>query len=230
MLNRFVFAVLVILTSLVAMYVWSHCHETLDCEKPKLHLLGEERWVHGDDNLIDYRINEATPPDHPQPTLESDVNSAASVWHEIDFNGTEVNFRLNHAGSTNAIPGEQGSTDGINTIGWGSLPFIIPAKVYIRKLSNDPDRIRECDMRFNYRKRWAHHVIESPDSHCIKNIATHEFGHFVRLKNVPQGVCDDEYKAYTMYGKTSIGEHKKEDLRCEDEWGAHQMYHVKEWD
>ena len=85
MLKRFVFVVLVILTSLVAIYVWSHCHDTLECEKPNLHLLGDERWVHGSDNLIDYHINEATPPDHPQPTLESDVNSAASAWGFFGF-------------------------------------------------------------------------------------------------------------------------------------------------
>ena len=230
MLKRCVFAVFVILTSFVAVYVWSHCHDTLKCEDPEDDLLGDARWVHGENNLIDHRINEATPPDHPQPTLESDVNSAARAQHEINFRGTVVNFRLNHAGSTDAVPGEQGGTDDINTIGWGSLPFTIPAKVYIRKFYSDPDRIRECDMRFNYRRNWAHDVSESPDRFCIKNVATHEFGHFVFLENVPKGKCDKEYKAYTMYGKTQIGEHKKEDLRCEDQWGIHEMYHVKEWD
>ena len=230
MLKKLTFTALVILTSLSAIYVWSHCHNTVTCERPDLHLVGDRRWVHGSDNLINYRINEATPPDHPQPTLEVDVNAAAAVWHEIDFNGTTVNFRLNHEGSTDAIPGEQGSTDDINTIGWGSLPNTILAKVYIRAFYSDPDRIRECDMRFNYRKSWAHHVVEAPDKHCIRNIATHEFSHFGSLKDVPKDVCNAEYKAYTMYGKASIGEHKKEDLRCEDEWGLHQMYHVKEWD
>lgn len=69
------------------------------------------------------------------------------------------------------------------------------------------------------------------DKYCLRNIATHEWGHFVNLRDLsPAHDCDSHYSRYTMWWSTVLGESKKETLECEDLHGLYHVYHEYEWD
>ena len=88
-------------------------------------------------------------------------------------------------------------------------------------------------MTVNYYAPYAKHasnVHDNTDKYCLRNVVTHEFGHFVKLQDVGYGsACDDGYQNYTMWYSTSKGEDKKETLECEDKHGVYQMYHGLTW-
>lgn len=69
--------------------------------------------------------------------------------------------------------------------------------------------IQEADMCFNDYYVWS--TTGAPGAFDVQNVATHEFGHFLPLRDLyaPQ---DSEQ---TMYGYTGLGETKKRSL----EWG-----------
>ncbi len=69
------------------------------------------------------------------------------------------------------------------------------------------------------------------NNYCLLNIMTHEFGHFIRLKDVdPRNPrhCD-AYAAYTMFNDAGLGVHYQEDLACEDKYGAWYTYNDMYW-
>ena len=63
------------------------------------------------------------------------------------------------------------------------------------------------------------------DKYCIRNIATHEFGHWVSLKDVYYVQCQN-YEPYTMFSpaEPQFDFHKQEDLECEDKYGLWYTY------
>ena len=83
----------------------------------------------------------------------------------------------------------------------------------------------EADMVLNYNLDWEQHGQTSDYEYCIRNTATHEFGHYVLLWDLlPSHNCS-EYERYTMWGRNmGWNTHGKESLECEDKWAVEYMY------
>lgn len=78
--------------------------------------------------------------------------------------------------------------------------------------------ITECDMAF-HDNAYVFNGVGQPTSqeHDIWNLATHQFGYFLRLGH-------SEYDNATMYGYVSKGETKKQDLHSDDIAGIQYIY------
>ena len=92
--------------------------------------------------------------------------------------------------------------------------------------------MKEADMAFNYYDDWSTHADSDDDKFCIKDVATHEFGHTAGLDDVyydstktsGEGNCP-HWAAYTMHGKSDGHDaHNKESLECEDKWALWRKY------
>ena len=234
MLRRFAFAVLVVsmLISFAAMYVWAHCHT--GCEDVENDLAGPLRWVAPQDNEVNYYINETW--ENPTPELGPDVDWAATQWNRIEYQQWIVNFGLVKGGSTIRYAGED-TDDSINTISWSDeLPWSadegwVPAETYVWDYAFDTDRISEVDTAFNYYTPYTTHEQNDPNKYRIRNIATHEFGHWLFLEDLDKtDGCTTQYKRYTMWHETAAGEDKKETVECEEHHAAYFMYNQKNWD
>ena len=160
------------------------------------------------------------------PSFFPDINIAASKWDRIEFDGQIVNFGVINSGITWLTPGER---DYKNVIGWKDFQYEqIPAFVSTYHSNTNNRWIVEQDMSFNYYLQWTEHSELDESKYCLLQIATHEFGHFIKLKDLPQNVCH-EYRRYVMYAHGWEGLHNKETLTCEDKWGAWWTYNRMPW-
>lgn len=80
--------------------------------------------------------------------------------------------------------------------------------------------IIECDTVFNSNYDWS--TADDCPSDCldVRNVATHEFGHWLRLLDV-DGILDAQK---TMYYKTNLGETNKQSLHSDDITGIQAIY------
>ena len=161
---------------------------------------------------MDYRV---------QPTTRfwygADIAHAAAQWNDSSYKGTSSSFHFNDAGNTNAPADEP---DLNNVIGIKELPFYIGAQAHTRAYGNG--EIYECDISINS-IHWTHiqpHSLAGNSDYCVRNALCQEFGHALGLKDLKKSV----YAEDTMYYKAEPGEHKKEDLECDDKWGTYWLY------
>jgi len=138
---------------------------------------------------------------------------------------TEANPSLvfNYGGTTSA---QAGRLDGINAISWRNLQAGTLAVTYVW-VSRSTGRVIEADTAFNNRYAWYDFSVPdgfSADTYCpdrpvaydIRNIATHEFGHWVGLADLYNPADKDA----TMYGYGDVQELKKRTLATGDKIGA----------
>ena len=154
--------------------VWATCHNTPDCADLINHLVSGDYFDESNSNTIDYNVN--TTYHAEMPNLTADVDVAAATWSEAEHTGQEIDFNLNNAGTTTQHAHVR---DNRNVIAYGgTLPSGWAAGVYTW-IQNDV--ILEADMMFNYYLDFELHPDWQQGDVCIRNVATHEFGHFVHL-------------------------------------------------
>lgn len=217
---------LIVLTILCASSVMAHCHDSASCERPFKHLISRDRWEKEDDNTVDYYVNDDFSDD--LPSFFPDVTTAASYWSRIEFDDEIVEFALRYKGPTHLHPNDE---DTKNVIGWGWFEGEErgPLGQVFRYYDNtNGRRLIEQDMMLNYYHLYANHSADDDEKFCLLQVITHEFGHFIRLLDVPDNVCP-EYSRYTMFRETGPGDHRKESLECEDKWGAFYTYNQMPW-
>ncbi len=208
--------------------VMGHCHDSISCERPLDHLISEERWDEPHNNKVRYFVNNTSHPNFP--SFFPDIRIASGSWSQIRFNNQTTRFQLHYAGSTTFAPAQK---DGVNVIGWsyptqqGNI-----AEMFTWYDYDGSQWITEQDLLFNYYLNWERHPAPTVGTYCILEVATHEFGHFVRLLDVgnpSEGQNCQEYEYYTMYYRGSPDEHLRETLNCEDKWGAWYTYNSMPW-
>jgi len=124
--------------------------------------------------------------------------------------------------------------DGKNVVSYGYLQWDSNRKIYAAVITKrypapNENRIKEQDMRFNYHANYYDHSSKGPGRVCIKEVATHEWGHFVKLKDITTTQLTNppcpRYAKYTMYtGTPPINTHDRESVECEDQWGVFKKY------
>ena len=158
------------------------------------------------------------------PDLAPDVSVAAVQWSDVEFDDETVNFRLINGGRTQRTPGQK---DGWNVVDWGIIdPLHLLAEAHVWFSLSNPIQIIEADIVFDYYEPYAVHSDNFPsDKYCIRNVATHEFGHWVFLKDVYYVQCQS-YAPYTMFspGEPQVNIHNQESLECEDKYGLWYTY------
>lgn len=202
-------------TLLAVAAVWATCHDSPDCADLPNELVSGDYWDESGNNTIDYYINVTYHSE--KPNLTSDVNDAAATWSEAEHNGQEIDFYLNYAGTT---PRYAEVEDDFNVIAWGPMEMDTVARV--SRWYHSGSVLAEQDMMFNYYYDLELHPQWQQGDYCIRNVATHEFGHFVRLLDLYSSHLCDEYRRYTMWG--TVAGHNQETLECEDIWGLWKSY------
>ena len=205
-----------------AYLVWSHCHNTDDCEDLVNDLVANEAWSNPN---IDYKVNVLH--NYGKDELRPTLAAARVAWSDLHFNDVDIEFSLHYAGTTYETPG--GNSDGENTIGWvnlGNYEDAPLAYTYVYLHPTDSSQIIECDLGFNYYQRLDEHDDVDGTEYCLTDVATHEFGHWVSLKDLTiYSGCYSSYSHYTMWEETNKNAHWRESLRCEDKWGLWYTYH-----
>ncbi|MFN4179149.1 MAG: matrixin family metalloprotease [Armatimonadota bacterium] len=175
---------------------------------------------------ITYRVNPKKVKVPSGYSLTSDqiiraIRDSFATW-------TEANSALvfNYGGTTSA---QAGRLDRINAISWRNLQAGALAITYVW-VSRATGQVVEADTAFNNLYAWYDFSVPdgyTPDNYCpdrplaydIRNIATHEFGHWIGLGDLYS--ADD--KDATMYGYGDVQELKKRTLASGDRNGAQQL-------
>ena len=209
--------------------VMADCHndDQWNCEDLTTHLISFQKWDEPNNNTIRFYVNNEHWSDPPD--FSPDVTDAAAAWSRVNFKGVEIRFELKNKGSTEQTPEYQG--DDVNTIGWGHHDSGVLAEVFTVTDSHDDNLIIEQDMLVNYYEDFANHSDDTDQTYCLQEVLTHEFGHFVRLEDVQDGIpsSDDcvHYAHFTMFEEAEMDNevHTKETLACEDKYGLWYTYH-----
>lgn len=168
--------------------------------------------------LTDYRINYSTMPSY----LSRGLVTAIFDLSFSALQGAGGGILFSGAGSsTESAP----SNNGQNTIMWKTLPASYVAVTYIWVDGNS--RLAGADTIFNSRYRWSYANYTgsndcggSKSTFDLRNIATHEFGHWMGLGDLYNLGARD----LTMYGYASRGELKKDTLGLGDITGARAVW------
>jgi hypothetical protein len=172
---------------------------------------------------ITYRVNPSRVKVPPGYSLTTDqiiqaIKDSFAVWSEAN-----PALVFNYGGTTSA---QAGRLDGINAISWRRLQAGALAVTYVW-VSRATGRVVEADTTFNNLYAWYDFNIPdgyTADNYCpdrpvaydIRNIATHEIGHWVGLADL----YSDADKDATMYGYGDVQELKKRTLATGDRNGA----------
>jgi len=175
---------------------------------------------------ITYRVNPSRVKVPSGYSLTTDqiiqaIQDSFAVWNEA--NSALV---FNYGGTTSA---QAGRLDGINAISWRRLQAGALAVTYVW-VSRATGRVVEADTVFNNLYAWYDFSIPdgyTADNYCpdrpvaydIRNIATHEFGHWVGLADLYSNADKDA----TMYGYGDVQELKKRTLATGDRNGAQSL-------
>ncbi|MDI6809367.1 MAG: matrixin family metalloprotease [Candidatus Eisenbacteria bacterium] len=146
------------------------------------------------------------------PGAESAVIRAAATWSNV----SNQSFRLSWAASTDLNYNPSGH-DGFSVVGYWIFPDNRVGDTKAWYVGSG--QIIECDTAFNTYYLWSASLSDlCPwDRMDVQNVATHEFGHWLRLGNV------GDYNA-TMCEFTEKGETKKRSLESDDMAGIRHIY------
>ncbi len=160
----------------------------------------------GDSNpVVSYRINE----NNPDSTGEgAAVQAAAQEWNTTGASA----FTLQYAGTTSAT---SSSRNGVNEIFWGNASGAIA----LSTCWYSGPTILECDIVFESSLNWGVGV-----NYDVQNIATHELGHWMNLRDLYGDAGGGNDADKTMYGFGSSGETKKRTLHADDIAGIRWIY------
>ena len=132
-----------------AYLVWSHCHNTDDCEDLVNDLVANEAWSNPQ-----HRLQSQCAYNYGKDELRPTLAAARVAWSDLHFNDVDIEFSLHYAGTTYETPG--GNSDGENTIGWVNWETTrTPHWPYLHP--TDSSQIIECDLGFNYYQRLDEH-------------------------------------------------------------------------
>lgn len=167
--------------------------------------------------ITDYKLNYSTKPKTlSDESFRSAVDSSFSTVQ--DAGGGQL-FR--NVGSSGEI---KASNDNQNTLMFSALPAGIVAMTYVWA---DNGRLIDVDTVFNKKYTWSYTGYNGSNdcggqktSFDLRNIATHEFGHWVGLGDL----YDQRAKDLTMYGFTVRGELKKDTLGLGDITGVRALW------
>ena len=214
----------------MAVYVWADHYTPSGCEEPKTFVSTTKIWAasgnDGDGN-IEYYISR----DYGGVSkLTTDVLAAAQIWNNVRCkNGNPTGFPvLEYKADTDSDPGDE---DGKCVVGFAYLDGVDGKAAYVDKWfkTGDPNRLIECDLTFDYEDDHETHADLQPPTtvtgFCMREVATHEFGHFALLNDVrPHGRCGTSgshtcpgYRWYTMQNCLEQDQHFRESTHGGDE-------------
>ncbi len=172
---------------------------------------------------ITYFVNPSkvpTPSGYPLSSgqIITAIRDSFAVWM-----GANSSLVFNYGGTTER---QAGRLDGWNVVSWRRLQAGALAITYIW-VSRLTGRVVEVDTAFNSLYAWYDFPVAegyTADTYCpdrptafdIRNIATHELGHWIGLGDL----YDDSSKDATMYGYSDVQELKKRTLATGDRNGA----------
>ena len=157
----------------------------------------------------------------------------ASKWTNISFRGNNVAFWFYCSGNTVRTALD---ADNQNTVGWSGITRTGNTLAICRPWvsQNDATELVETDIAFNYYKRdlLKPHGQVTDDTVCIRDIATHEFGHAAGLNDVVRYNPNEdkspencpEYNHYSMNTSSFANNHYRESLACEDKYCMDYKY------
>lgn len=165
---------------------------------------------------VGYYINNYGAASADRATVSSLIKAAANTWNNVG-----ARFTFSYRGTTTRAVGK----DGYNVVefrySYGRTSWIAQTLTWAYERGSYPDYyydIYECDMRFNLYYDWSNGSL--PYCYDLRNAATHEFGHFLKLLDLYR----PSSKNATMYGYIALGETKKRTLEYEDIWGILDIY------
>lgn len=167
--------------------------------------------------ITDYRLNYATKPKGwSDDTFRAAIDGAFSTVQ--DAGGGPL---FNNAGESREV---KPSNNGQNTIMWQNLSAGIAAMTYIW---TENGRLANADTVFNKKYAWSYTSYDGQNdcsglakSFDLRDVATHEFGHWVGLGDL----YDASAKDLTMYGFAVRGELKKDSLGLGDITGIRALW------
>ena len=168
---------------------------------------GGVEWL-GSHPWVDYEINENTE--------DCTGEGAAVIAAANEWNNKCAKFAFIYDGATSAT---DYSYNEHNEIFWGITGGSIATTVYWYSGTT----ILECDIVFNDDFTWC--TDGSAGKYDVQNIAAHELGHWLNLRDLYGDIGDGEYDtAKTMYGYGATGETKKQSLHEDDAAGILWIY------
>lgn len=170
---------------------------------------------------IKWKLNAGTVPTRnglTVPAVQTVLAESFQTWADADSN--RIKLFLYDGQTAIARP----RFDRVNVVMWGKVSAGALAVTYIR-YNTTTGEVVDVDTVFNSRLPWAmfdaagSECQSQPDAYDVKNIAVHEFGHWIGL--------DDLYNAadrdLTMYGFGAGGELKKRTLGTGDVSGTNAV-------
>ena len=156
----------------------------------------------------------ANPAGGPSGSLSA-ICSAADTWSNVAT--STFTFYCSSTSQNTVI----GSSDGMNVIGFDPLPEGHEGTLAINYywFYSGNGQMVESDIIINLAYPWA--TDGSLDAYDVQNVATHEFGHSLCLKDLYNSSNDSEK---TMYGFSSMGETKQRTLHQDDIDGITYLY------
>lgn len=158
---------------------------------------------------VNYYIEQTGTADVPGTSEFGQIQLAHNVWDRDPGSF----FDLNYVSLTDKSPSAH--FDFTNTVGW--VPSIPNNPLALTTCRGQP-MIVECDMEINDLYFWS--TTGASGTYDIRNVAVHEFGHFITLNDL-YGEGDSEE---TMYYQADPGETKKRDLFWGDAAGVRWVY------
>ncbi len=168
---------------------------------------GGVKWS-GTHPYVNYEINENT--------SDCAGEGAAVIAAANEWNNKCASFSFLYNGTTSSTTY---SYNGHNEIMWGSTGGSIATNYYWYSGSN----LLEFDIIFEDGFTWS--TDGSTGTYDVQNIASHELGHALNLRDIYGNIGDSVYDtAKTMYGFGSTGETKKRTLHTDDIDGIRWIY------
>jgi hypothetical protein len=173
----------------------------------------------GSTPVVSYKINPVNNQGLQDKQVVSAADSAFQEWMDHDpADGQYIRFVDD--GLTSAETSANPSMDGANTVSFEPLNSAYPNAIAVTFYwySRGTKALLETDTVFNSDLPWS--VSGDSQSYDLRNIATHEFGHWLVLGDL-YSLRDS---ALTMYGYGGLGETEKRTLGKGDITGINKIY------
>jgi hypothetical protein len=102
-------------------------------------------------------------------------------------------------------------------------PLANPGRVALTLIYASPSTITGISTTFNENKIFDPNSPPSSTSHSVRNIMTHEFGHWFMLEDISTSGCEDATMWHAV-PTDGAGETKKESLETPDKEGLNYQY------
>lgn len=164
---------------------------------------------------VNYIINPTNPQGLSQDFITSTLSVSAETW---DGATSKELFNNAYAIDYNIRYGVQDYKNAIDFGNYSDANVIAVTSVWYTRVGK---KIVEFDVRFDTDYIWGNAVLDSTKMD-LQNIATHELGHAVGLRDIYSDFCS----YVTMYGYSSEGDIEKRTLEQPDIIGLQTMYGI----